>query len=124
MQGMLGLALGWLHAQQQRTGAVPQTQKPPCVLQLAACSSSDSISFACASPAKYNCKTYIYMQLSIYEVLISQRNLLRCNLLVRPCPHRTQAQTSKITAIVSAASSKMLNHSHIFPLTQLQPIKY
>lgn len=37
------------------------------------CSSFDSISFACASLAKYNCKTCICMQLSIYEVLISQR---------------------------------------------------
>lgn len=88
------------------------------------CSSSDSISFACASPAKYNCKTYIYMQLSIYEVLISQRNLLRCILLTRPCPHRTQAQTSKISATVSAATSESLNHSHVFPLAQFQPIKH
>lgn len=25
---------------------------------------------------------------------------------------------------ISAATSKMLNHSHVFPLTQFQPIKH
>lgn len=118
-----GLAPGSAAMEGSNSKAREMGSLPVCCSELL-CSSFDSISFACASPAKYNCKTYICMQLSIYEVLISQRNLLKCNLLARPCPHRTQAQTSKISAIVSAATSKMLNHSHIFPLTQLQPIKY
>lgn len=114
-----GLAPHW----QQWRGGIPKNRdrNPPVCCSWLLCRNFDSISFSCTSLAEYNCKTYIYMQLSIYEVLISQRNLLRCNLLTRPCPHRTQAQTPKISAIVSAATSKMLNHSHIFPLTQLQP---
>lgn len=88
-----------LAAMQRKSSKAMEIGNLPVCCSWLLCSSFDSISLACASLAKYNCKTYIYMQLSIYEVLISQRNLLRCNLLTKPCPHRTQAQTSKISAV-------------------------